>query len=455
MSSGRGANPVVVAAFQSALLQQAAVALVILVVMAVTWRALLRAELRRAVQGAGEPAGSWPGAAALMGEPAGRRLLRAGFGLLWLLDGLLQAQPDMPLGMPAGVLGPASSTSPGWARHVVEVGATIWSAHPVVASAAVVWVQVGIGAWLLVAPRGTWSRLAGVAAAGWGALVWVFGEAFGGIFAPGPSWLFGAPGAALAYVLAGVLLAMPEQRWTSARTGRAVLALLGCFFVGMAVLQAWPGRGFWQGRSPRNGAPGSIAAMAHQMAKAPQPRLLSSFVSSFGHFDAAHGFAVNLFVVVALAVLGAALVAGRTRAAPWALAGCWALCLADWVLVQDLGFLGGLGTDPNSMVPVALLVTGGYLGLTRPAQPREALAPVTVAGPVPPGSTRLAARWVAFRRDPGYLLRSVLALGAVGIVLLGAVPLAVASVQPRPAVPERTARVPSATARGSGISPPG
>jgi len=43
------------------------------------------------------------------------------------------------------------------------------------------------------------------------------------------------------------------------------------------------------------------------------------------------------------------------------------LCLADWVLVEDLGFLGGLGTDPNSMIPFILLASGGYLALTRPA----------------------------------------------------------------------------------------
>ena len=38
-------------------------------------------------------------------------------------------------------------------------------------------------------------------------------------------------------------------------------------------------------------------------------------------------------------------------------------CLADWVLVQDLGFLGGLGTDPNSMIPLILLFSAGYLAL--------------------------------------------------------------------------------------------
>ena len=43
-------------------------------------------------------------------------------------------------------------------------------------------------------------------------------------------------------------------------------------------------------------------------------------------------------------------------------------CLADWVLVQDFGFLGGLGTDPNSMIPLIVLFSAGYLALTPAAQ---------------------------------------------------------------------------------------
>ena len=55
-----------------------------------------------------------------------------------------------------------------------------------------------------------------------------------------------------------------------------------------------------------------------------------------------------------------------------------AACLADWVLIEDLGFFGGLGTDPNSMIPLLLVVVAGYLALT-PA----AAAPAGRAAPVP------------------------------------------------------------------------
>ena len=38
--------------------------------------------------------------------------------------------------------------------------------------------------------------------------------------------------------------------------------------------------------------------MVQQMSQTPQPHLVSSLVSHFGSFDAAHGWAVNLVVVI-------------------------------------------------------------------------------------------------------------------------------------------------------------
>ncbi len=249
------------------------------------------------------PAG--PGRAAWQSEAIARRTLRIGFGIIWLFDGILQAQPAMAAGLPGTVMEPTAASSPSWVQHVVNWAGTSWSYHPVQAGAAAVWIQLGIGAWLIAAPRGWSSRLAGLVSAGWGLVVWAFGEAFGGIFAPGLTFLFGAPGAVLFYCAAGVLLALPEARWHSARLGRQILAGLGLFLVGMAVLQAWPGRGFWQGRL--HGQPGSLAAMASSMAGTPQPHALSALVSGFASVDEAHGFLINLIAVIVLAGTGASL----------------------------------------------------------------------------------------------------------------------------------------------------
>jgi len=110
------------------------------------------------------------------GEARGRWLLRIGFGVLWILDGILQAQPKMAAGLPSLVIEPTAASSPAWVQHLVNWGGTIWSYHPIQAGAASVWIQVGIGAWLIVGGRGPWSRLAGAASVGWGLIVWVFGE---------------------------------------------------------------------------------------------------------------------------------------------------------------------------------------------------------------------------------------------------------------------------------------
>ena len=185
---------------------------------------------------------------------------------------------------------------------------------------------------------------------GWGLVVWVFGESFGGVFAPGLTWLFGAPGAVLIYCVAGALIALPERVWHDPRLGQAILSGLGLFLVAMAVLQAWPGRGFWQGVS--HGQPGTLAGMTHDMAQTPQPGFLSAWVRAFTSFDEAHGFAVNLFAVVALALIGAAFLTGQRRLVRPAVIAFTVLCLADWVLIEDFGLLRRPGHRPQQHDPV-------------------------------------------------------------------------------------------------------
>ena len=438
MNSGVNVNdPTVIAAFKTALLHQGVIALLIFCALGVVWvtvRALLPAAQP------GEQTGLGSSAASAVTEPSWRQLLRVGFGVLWIFDGILQAQPTMAIGLPSPVIQPSAASSPHWVQQVVNWAGTTWSYHPMQAGAAAVWIQIGIGIWLLAAPRGGWSRLAGLVSVGWGLVVWVFGESFGGIFAPGLTWLFGAPGAVLVYCVAGVLIALPERLWRSPQVGRAVLAGTGLFLVGMAVLQAWPGRGFWQGVS--GGQPGTLADMTHDMAQTPQPGLLASLIRNFTGFDEAHGFAVNLFAVVALTVIGAAFLTGQRRLIRPALIAFTVLCLADWVLIEDFGFFGGLGTDPNSMLPFALLAISGYLALApaavtvvkeaSPARPAAEPVPVPTAASAGPG-----AGWRDWLR-PASLQRGVatasfstiVSLGALGLIVLGAAPMAAAQASP-------------------------
>lgn len=440
MTSGLdAANPALVAAFRSALLHQLAVVAAIFVVLAIAYRA---ARGLRAAQPQSETA------AAPAPEARARRLLRLAFGILWIFDAILQAQPKMAGGLPSQVIQPVAAASPGWVQAVADFGGSVWSYHPVQAAAAAVWIQAGLGLWLLASPTGRSSRLAGLAGGAWGLVVWVFGEAFGGIFAPGLTWLSGAPGAVVLYVVAGALLALPARAWAGPRLGRSLLTGIGLFWLGMAVLQAWPGRGFWQG-----GGSGMLTGMVSAMAQVSQPHAQAAMVSSFASFTSAHGFAVNLFVVIALGALGAAFADRRPRILRVAMPAATVFCLAVWVLVQDLGIPGGFGTDPNSMIPWLLLLRGGLLAVTEqpvaaaaveglsPAEGPSVAANIRALGLRGLGLRGLGIRALGIRAlgiralSPRALrqalaaanLRSLTALGAVGVVLVGAAPMAAAS----------------------------
>ena len=448
MNSGLNpADPTLVAAFRSALFHQGAIALIAIVFLWLIWATARTWQVT--------PPTAKGGAAGETTEATGRRLLRIGFGLLWIFDGILQAQPKMAGGLASQVIEPIAAASPAWVQHLVNWGGTAWSFHPIQAGAASVWIQVGIGAWLIVAARGFWSRLAGVASVGWGLIVWAFGESFGGIFAPGLSWLTGAPGAVLLYAVAGALIALPEGAWRSPRLGRLLLTALGLFSLGMALLQAWPGRGFWQGTL--DGKPGTLSGMVQSMSGTAQPHFLSALLADFGSFTASNGFAVNLVVVIALAAMGAIFLSGRPRLVKYAVWFGIVFCLADWVLVQDLGFLGGLGTDPNSMIPMALLFSAGYLALAPAPQEVTVTQEAAAAAVRPAGDSAVGAgdgpagsdgpdtgdgpagsgRAAGWRRRlrPQMLgaalatarARSVAAVAALVVILIGAAPMASAA----------------------------
>ena len=176
-----------------------------------------------------------PPAGAEHAEPRGRQLIRIGFGVLWILDGLLQAQPAMPLGLASNVTEPsADGHRAGFAAWWTSPPG-VWTYHPVNAAA-----RGGLDPDRdrYLAGHGrprSWSRLGGLASVGWGLVVWIFGEAFGGIFAPGLELAVRRPGAALLYAVAGALIALPDRAWAGPRLGRAVLGGTGLFLAGMAL----------------------------------------------------------------------------------------------------------------------------------------------------------------------------------------------------------------------------
>src|ERR1700749_327963 len=169
MNSGINVNdPTVVAAFKSALLHQGLIALLIFALLGFAWFSV------RAWLPTGQPSGADGTRVPAAPEPSWRQALRIGFGLLWVFDGILQAQPKMAVGLTSQVIEPAAASSPHWVQDVVNWAGTTWSYPLMQAGAAAVWIQVGIGIWMLASPHGLLSRLAGVAGVGWGPGGWGF-----------------------------------------------------------------------------------------------------------------------------------------------------------------------------------------------------------------------------------------------------------------------------------------
>ena len=103
------------------------------------------------------------------------------------------------------------------------------------------------------------------------------------------------------------------------------------------------------------------------------------------------------------------------------------LGLADWVLIEDFGVFGGTGTDPNSMLPLLLLLVAR---LPRPLSGRQQRSRYAVPGrrfPLTPG--RATAWWELL--DSGYAGRLAAAVGAIAVVLIGTAPMVAASVNSR------------------------
>ncbi|MFI5036420.1 MAG: SCO family protein [Acidimicrobiales bacterium] len=321
-------------------------------------------------------------------EPRARAYLRWGFGALWLFDGFLQFQPSMPLGLGSAVVAPARQGTPSWLHALMTHGLNLWYAHPVAFAVGVAWLQVGLGLALL-ASNGLTGRIAGAVSAGWAAVIWLVGNGAGGIFAHGATILFGWPGATLFYATAGVWLALPPALFAR-RFSTVTVRILALVLVGGAVMQVLPAAGFWHG-----GNTNALTAMTTTMTGVPQPHWLAWIVRHVGDLAGSMGGGFNAAVVLWLTVTGAALWATPTRRWQWPVGTLVIGCAVFWIVGEDTAIFGGVATDVNSLVPLALL---GWCASPRlaAAAPREVTVPREIASGVGAVVATFAAAMVLF-----------------------------------------------------------
>jgi cytochrome oxidase Cu insertion factor (SCO1/SenC/PrrC family) len=299
-------------------------------------------------------------------EPAARSVLRYTFGAIWVFDGLLQFQPGMPLGLGSSVLAPAAAGNPSWLVSLVHHAVNLWNLHPIALAAAVAWWQVGLGVVIIVS-NGLVGRLAGGVSALWAIIVWVVGNAMGGIFQSTSSILFGWPGATIWYALAGAALAL-SPAYFGRVFSRVVLRFTAVVLALGALQQLRPSVGFWHG-----GNANALTTMANSMVASAQPHWLASLVREGGVLAGSMGGGFNTLVVLWLLVAAGGLWISSRRGWMWPIWTTVAFALVFWVLGQDMAIFGGLATDLNSLPPMAALVLIGSPRLAARAPLRRRL----------------------------------------------------------------------------------
>lgn len=131
-----------------------------------------------------------------------RRRLQIALGCLWLLDGLFQLQPKMFTGSFAyNVILPIANGQPTFIAVPIHWAAALFLLWPAGFNLTIAAIQIIIG--ILILNKRT-VKLGIAISVIWGMVVWIFGEALGGLFNGQFSLLTGSPGAVLIYALLGI-----------------------------------------------------------------------------------------------------------------------------------------------------------------------------------------------------------------------------------------------------------
>lgn len=193
----------------------------------------------------------------------------------------------------------------------------------------------------------------------WAFGVWWIGEGLGGLFTGAASPLTGAPGAALLYIVAGLLVWPRDRSRTEPRTGGG-LPRERCAAVAWAAL--WLGSAaLWLIPANR-----SADALHDQIAGAPSgASWLSGLHATVASAAAGHGPVIALVAAGLSAAIGLGALSVRLTGAVVALS--VVIALIYFVIGQGMGgILTGSGTDPGTGPLIVWLAVALYAARRRP-----------------------------------------------------------------------------------------
>lgn len=318
-------------------------------------------------------------------------LLRRILGLLWLIDGLLQLQPQMfTLKLVNNIMVPATMSQPGMNEPGSIADNLTWIAsltaqHVILVNLLIAAVQIALGILLL---SGRWVKGAVIASIVWSLIVWYAGEGAGMLLTGQASVLTGAPGAVLLYPLLGLLVypRKPSSATTKAGTNndgllsRAHLRwVLAGFWIFAALLQLQP---YWW-HTGRQWAPISQALSDLVGAGGLNGFLVDPILQKLVTVTVSLEIPLNFVLIEVFLGLGIALaLVKREHLRPWLIASM-VLSFLIWWLTQAFGMIfAGFTTDFNTGLLLILMALACWPSSLRSRNISHAVSPLQDPAPL-------------------------------------------------------------------------
>ncbi len=293
-----------------------------------------------------------------------RRGLQRVLGVIWLIDGLLQLQPEMFTGnMINGIMRPILLGQPGFIESLLQfiVTTTTHNLTTVNLIIAIVQILIGLG-FIFLSDR--WIRELVVASFVWALIVWFGGEGMSMLLTGTGSILTGAPGAVLLYPLIGLAVwpRTPGQQPIAAGSGpvssddgllsrRGLRYVLAAFWIFAALLQLQP---YWWQSGQISGAVGAMVGGGGL-----NTALIDPVLTHVANASANIEVPLNILLVLLFLALGFGLALAPDKYLRYFLIASIVASVVVWYFAEALGMiLSGMATDFNSGLLLIVMALG-------------------------------------------------------------------------------------------------
>lgn len=269
-----------------------------------------------------------------------QKRLRQLLGILWLIDGLLQLQPQMfTMNMVNGVMVPTMDSQPVPVAASLQWIISVTTHNLILVNLLIAIVQILIGILLI---SGLWVRGTIIASIVWALVVWYGGEGMSMLLTGQAGILTGAPGAVLLYPLLGLLVYPrkedPEQGLLPRSSFRYIFA--GFWFLA-ALLQVQP---YWWQDGQISQAIGGMVGQGGL-----NGLLIDPLLQRVSDLTAHSEVSLNIALIVVCLALGFALVFVKEKQIRPVLVASIVVSILIWWLAQGFGMIfTGMATDFNS-----------------------------------------------------------------------------------------------------------